>query len=217
MSGIDFISPDRPYQDRPEFDRISLALVAPQPYLSENPLSEHMANAILWARWDLTLRKHLNLRSGKAFECISYYAEDPYVVAFCAAHNNVYLATIGAPFVWKLVKICSRIGLALHVWYQTRGHHETSPPQLKQDDTLVKLMNGSAEVSESEALEIVARWPAAFTQSAQLELGEYALFYDLIRLIWLSAVESKPASDGRIKTSHFLRLNRSEMFWQGMI
>jgi hypothetical protein len=33
----------------------------------------------------------------------------------------------------------------------------------------------------------------------------------------LSAVESKPASDGRIKTSHFLRLNRSEMFWQGVI
>jgi hypothetical protein len=35
--------------------------------------------------------------------------------------------------------------------------------------------------------------------------------------ILVSAVESKPASDGRIKTSHFLRLNRSEMFWQGMI
>jgi hypothetical protein len=33
----------------------------------------------------------------------------------------------------------------------------------------------------------------------------------------LSAVESKPASDGRIKTSHFLRLNLSEMFWQGVI
>jgi hypothetical protein len=36
-------------------------------------------------------------------------------------------------------------------------------------------------------------------------------------LIYLSGVESKPASDGRIKTSHFFRLNRLEMFWQGVI
>jgi len=33
----------------------------------------------------------------------------------------------------------------------------------------------------------------------------------------MSGVESKPASDGRIKTSHFFRLNRLEMFWQGVI
>jgi hypothetical protein len=33
----------------------------------------------------------------------------------------------------------------------------------------------------------------------------------------MSAVESKPASDGRIKTSHFFRLNRGEMFWQEVI
>ena len=33
----------------------------------------------------------------------------------------------------------------------------------------------------------------------------------------LSAVDSKPASGGRIKTSHFFPLNRSEMFWQGAI
>jgi hypothetical protein len=35
--------------------------------------------------------------------------------------------------------------------------------------------------------------------------------------IQVSGVESKPASDGRIKTSHFFRLNRLEMFWQGVI
>jgi hypothetical protein len=34
---------------------------------------------------------------------------------------------------------------------------------------------------------------------------------------FMSGVESKPASDGRIKTSHFFRLNRLEMFWQGVI
>ena len=33
----------------------------------------------------------------------------------------------------------------------------------------------------------------------------------------LSAVESKPASKGRIKTSHFFRLNRRRMFLQAVI
>jgi len=33
----------------------------------------------------------------------------------------------------------------------------------------------------------------------------------------MSAVESKPASDGRIKTSHFFCLNRAGMFWQEVI
>jgi hypothetical protein len=39
----------------------------------------------------------------------------------------------------------------------------------------------------------------------------------VISLRMVSAVDSKPASDGRIKTSHFFRLNPAEMFWQGMI
>jgi hypothetical protein len=33
----------------------------------------------------------------------------------------------------------------------------------------------------------------------------------------MSAVESKPATKGRIKTSHFFPLNRWEMLWQGLI
>ena len=33
-------------------------------------------------------------------------------------------------------------------------------------------------------------------------------------ILTLSAVESKPASWGRIKTSHFFPINRSKMFWQ---
>jgi hypothetical protein len=33
----------------------------------------------------------------------------------------------------------------------------------------------------------------------------------------LSAVESKPATKGRIKTSHFFPLNRWKMVWQGLI
>ena len=41
------------------------------------------------------------------------------------------------------------------------------------------------EVSRAEALKIVAGWPAADTCAAQLPLGGFALFYDLLRLVWL--------------------------------
>jgi hypothetical protein len=38
-----------------------------------------------------------------------------------------------------------------------------------------------------------------------------------LRVAGVSAVESKPASDGRIKTSHFFCLNRAGIFWQEVI
>jgi N-terminal domain of anti-restriction factor ArdC len=41
--------------------------------------------------------------------------------------------------------------------------------------------------------------------------------YKGINVVNLSAVESKPASDGRIKTSHFFCLNRAGIFWQEVI
>jgi hypothetical protein len=50
---------------------------------------------------------------------------------------------------------------------------------------LGQLLNGDVEVSEAEALKIVADWPAADTRAAQLTLGAFALFYDLLRLVWL--------------------------------
>jgi hypothetical protein len=44
--------------------------------------------------------------------------------------------------------------------------------------------------------------------------GEWIRRYTLTKV---SAVDPKPASDGRIKTSHFFHLDTAEMFWQGMI
>jgi hypothetical protein len=47
----------------------------------------------------------------------------------------------------------------------------------------------------------------------RIEIPDYP--EDVLReAIVMSAVDSKPASYGRIKTSHFLRLNRGKMFWQ---
>jgi len=108
MSGIGFISNDSSAGDSQEFERIALALVAPRPYVAKNPLWDHMYNAIEPALIDLIVCEYVNLRSGKEFDCIAYYADDPYAIAFCAAHDDLYLAAIGAPFVRRLVKICNR-------------------------------------------------------------------------------------------------------------
>ncbi len=181
MSEIDFIWPDSPPRSHPAFDKLSLALVASQPYVDKNPLSEHLRTAIWYPALDLSVRRHVNFKKAKEFDCLSYYADDPDVIAYCAAHDDVYLATIGAPFVRKLIKICNRIGRVLPRLVTP----DPARPQLEQDDTLSKLIQGDAEVSDSEAQDIVSHWPAADTQNAQLALGEYAIFYDLIRLIWL--------------------------------
>jgi hypothetical protein len=191
MNGIDFIWPDGSSGERPEFDEITLALVAPQPYLGNNSLSEHMHKAISDDVAYLSVLRHVNEESGKEFSCFSYYADDPDVIAFSTAHKNVFLATVGASFVRRLVKICSRMAPMLRMQherlYRHRGVGEEleSMKALKRDEILSKLLEGDLAVTEAEAEEIVALWPPASTDHGRLELGEYVLFYDMIRLVWL--------------------------------
>jgi hypothetical protein len=193
MNGIDFIWPDLSLCEHPEFDKITLALVAPQPYLTNNSLSEHMHKAIRHDVHYLSALHHVNEKSGKEFDCFSYYADDPDVIAFSAAHENVFLVTVGISFVRRLAKICSRMAPMVRVqherlqlWYQHRGGEEPQSIQaLKRDEVLSKLLEGNSAVTEAEAQEIVALWPPASTDHGQLELGEYVLFYDMIRLVWL--------------------------------
>jgi len=54
-----------------------------------------------------------------------------------------------------------------------------------RDEMLAALLSGDAEVSPAEAREIVAGWPAPGTRGAQIPLGAFALFHDLLRLVWL--------------------------------
>ena len=185
MHGIEFIWPHILCEHNPLLDEIPAELAVPEPYIDENPLSEHMANAVRDLAVGLSEREHVNFKSQQPFKCISYYSDDPEVVAYCDGLDHLYFATVGVPFVRRLVGICNRIGpiLDLGPWFHGPPHGAGAKHQ--PDETLRRLMAEETSISESKALEIVSSWPSADTASAQLDLGEYALFYDLIRLIWV--------------------------------
>ena len=184
MDGLHFIWPADPPRDRTAFDRISLALVAPPPYTGNNALTRHLQRALMGPVEHLTMLGHVNRERGVAFNCFAYYADDPEAVASCSMRDDVYLASIGAPFVWRLVKICDRLGPALARRPRVPKRPE-APGRLTPDPELAGLLDGTIDVSEAEAVRIAGAWPDAATLSADIELGEYALFYDLIRLVWL--------------------------------
>ena len=181
---FEFISPTSPRdQARPTFDALSLALVAPQAYFAENVLVRHIRDALIWTETELALRNHINPETYKGLEMASYYADDADAVAWCAEHNGAYLATVGIAFVRRLVKISQRLEesmlpLALSK-DRTAGRGKRA-----HDDVLAQLLSGEAAVSTKEALGIVAAWPKPGKQE-QRSLGAFAVFYDLLRLVWM--------------------------------
>ena len=184
FGGIDFLTPSGAPDLNAADEGLVVALDAPPPYFKRNALSEHLWTAIWHPINHLSAMDHRNAKSGKPFRCLSYYSDDPDVHAYCAVHDEVHLATIGASFVCQLVKICERIGRIL-AFRPRSGGTEQAQGAVGRDDVLRDLLNGDLAVSDREAETIVASWPAASTDHAQIPLGEFALFYDLIRLIWL--------------------------------
>lgn len=183
--GIDFLTPGAPPRKDPAFDRLAAELIAPPPFLEKNALTDHLWQAMWHPVIELSAMEHAHRTTRQRFSCVSYYADDPGVMAYCAAGREGHLATIGISFVRRLVKICGRLGPALKQRPRIPKRTSDAAANPERDDVLTGLLAGKVEVSEAEALEIVGSWPPANTQSAQIELAEYALFYDLIRLIWL--------------------------------
>ena len=185
MSGFEYIAPSASLDKRPEFDKLSIAVAAPRAYLAQHALADHLLTAMWHPVLDLQVREHVNEPTGTPFQCIAYYADDRDVIAHCLIHDGVHLAMIGAPFVRRLVKICHQLGPVLARRPRVPKRAELATATLERDPVLGQLINGELAVSELEALAIVSSWPSAKAQSLEIELGEYALFHDLIRLIWL--------------------------------
>lgn len=184
MSGIHFASATNAGKRGAGLEKLREALVAPPVYEAKNPISDHLWTAIRFPVADLTARQYVNRKVEREFECFSYYCDDSYVRAYCAAHGDSYMATLGIQFVRILVKVCNQLAPALERRPRT-NRPKKKGPVLKRDPVLASLIEGDVEVSEAEALAIVSAWPAANTRGAQIELGGYTLFYDLVRLIWL--------------------------------
>jgi hypothetical protein len=184
MPGFDFIWPHDKSQDTSKLDMLPDVFGSANPYFSDSPLSKHLFNAMWYPATYFSLQNHINIANGQAFKCLSYFADDPDVIANCVARGDGHVATVGAPFVRRLVKICDRLDAVLQ--------HRPRIPQLDRqvesavlDPLLSELLSGDRDVSESEALDIVSSWPDPDKESHQVELGPFALFYDMIRLIWV--------------------------------
>jgi hypothetical protein len=180
IHGIEFLGPNiKPFEEE-WVNKISLMPGLPKPYRRDNLIATHLFQASFLDAAILTTRNHFNMASREEFKCISFYSEDQRGIALSSKEEFGYLTTMSAAFVRQLIKISSQIGTAL----DHRKNRSTTQPKLEQDPQLNALLEGNAQVSESEALEIISNWPSS-SKGNQIDLGSYTLFYDMIRLIWL--------------------------------
>jgi hypothetical protein len=185
VSGIELIHSEAALAASPEFDRISIAMVLPTPHLSQDLLLDHLMQAMWHPATEFSVRQHAQNNTHKPFGCHCFYADDEDVTASCAAYEDTFVAMIGIQFVRRLVKICALLGPALRQRPRSPRRGATATSGLVRDPKFQRLIAGDELVSESEALAILADWPEAGAEGLQIELGEFALFYDLIRLVWL--------------------------------
>jgi len=183
VNGIDFIGPSRRRADT-EFDALRATLGAPPPWFADNALSAHLTQAMWPPATFFSAQDHVNSATGRPFSLAAYYADDADIIAYCDADGDRHLAMIGAPFVWRLVKVCDSLEGALAIRPRIGVTHEAAP-RVAHDPGFAALLVGDDPVSEAEALDIVSGWPVADNDGQQIELGPYALFHDLIRLIWI--------------------------------
>lgn len=183
MTGIEFIGPSGGNVS-PEFEALRASVGAPPPWFDTSALSSHLSQAMWFPARFFSSQQHLNAQSGRPFSLWAYYADDPDVIAYCVADEDRHLATIGTQFVWRLVRICDRLAEALSRRPRI-GVARAEQPKLSHDPEFAALLAGDIAVSRDEAVAIAARWPEPGREGQQLELGPYALFHDLVRLIWV--------------------------------
>lgn len=164
---------------------LSLALAGPRRLEDRSDLALHLDRAMVGVEDHLRLLDHVQPATGREFDLAAYYADDVDTQAWCAAHEGRFLACVGMGFVCRLVKICERVGAALLPVALTADGSFARPAPAAVDEELVALVRGDADVSRAEAMAIASTWPAPHAWGLQCGFGSWALFYDLLRLVWL--------------------------------
>ena len=164
---------------------LSLALAAPRRFEARTVLAGHLDRAMIGMAEHLQQLDHVQPGSGRHFDLAAYYADDLETQAWCAMHEGRHLACIGMGFVCRLVKVCQRLGDALlPVALTTDGSFHRAPPAARDVD-LCRLIDGDVDVGIAEAQAIVAGWPEPHAWGLQCGFGAWALFQDLLRLVWM--------------------------------
>jgi hypothetical protein len=182
MPGFEFIWPDQAGPGPARLEELRRRFNLPAPYYARDATTAHLKNAVYFTVLEMALSRYVETRTRRPFDCLSYYCDAPNVTAYGQRCGEGYVVTMGVPFVRKLAMICGRIGAATRLWPRAPAANPRGRPE--QDDELTRLLTQEVEVGRAEADRLIAAWPAASTEFQKIGLGDYALFYDLIRLIW---------------------------------
>ena len=185
----------------------------PDHYSADNPVMRHLARAVGTACEQLALENHLHRTTQEEFRGVSYLAGDPSIGAFCTLVENTHVVVVGAPWVFRLVKICDRLSEVLphRPRAGVQADSDLSDRVIGEDEDLTKLLWGDLDVTETEANRIAQSWPSPEYAYTEDELGAWAVFYDLVRVVWYH--EWAHALCGHIAVAqedlHLLRLHES--------
>ena len=185
MTGIEFISPGSPSSEELLRRLLPTDVELPKPLASQDKLSGYLWDAIWHPATELSVMDHVNLRTSKPFSCVSYYAEEFFQAATCQKIGDSYVAVLGVPFVRQLLGICHRLAPALALRPRTGPRRQEPKVVLNRDEELGKLMEDLTSISEAEKEAALSSWPSSKKANAQTELGEYTVFYDVLRVVWL--------------------------------
>lgn len=157
----------------------------PPYHLADDALVRHIDRAVGSVSNYLSERDHTNRVTREAFNGVVYLAEDtsastvkPY--SMCA--RGMHVVVIGISWVHRLVEICDRLAVPLAQRPRSGPSRETVP--VTQDADLTALLSGDREPDGSRAVRIAEAWPSPALVYTEDDLGCWAVFYDLIRLVW---------------------------------
>lgn len=167
--------------DAEALDLLTISLMAPARYNGSNGFARHLDQAMASIALDMELLDHVNAASGESFECTAYYADDAGTQAWCARHGDAHFSVLGIEFARRLAAICQRVADVVLPMDLSAEPRKDIPP----DPELAGLLAGDTPVSEAELLAIVSRWPDPASLAIQRPLGGCALFYDMLRLVWM--------------------------------
>ncbi len=157
----------------------------PAPYAADNILARHVERAVKDMCLHMTAREHITA-DGRPFQGVSYIADDDSATVYARllSREKTVVIVVGAGWLFRLVKIVD--GLNGPLKHRPRAGTQDSGTEERAEDypDISALLVGSERVTEREALEIVASWPSPEYVYTETDLGPWAVFYDLARLIW---------------------------------
>lgn len=162
-------------------DLLTISLMAPARYKGSNDFARHLDAAMASVALDMELLDHVNMATGQRFECTAYYADDSETQAWCARHGSAHFSVLGITFARRLAAICQRIADAVLPLNLSAEPRE----DLLHDPELATLLRDDASVSDNQLHAIVLRWPDPGSLAMQRPLDGCALFYDMLRLVWM--------------------------------